>query len=131
MPWTAKPKQAVPGPIATDTSRLGDMAERWVTLLASWKGCEVFENIGCTGRTDIVIVHPKLGPLQIDVKCAFWRGDHWMVQHTSTVKPPIFPVVVEPDGDIANWGVRWVRGKIPTGWENFWDKDHRTYTVSK
>ena len=128
---TLKPRSGRRGPIATDTNRLGDMAERWVTLLASWKGCEVFENIGCTGRTDIVIVHPELGPLQIDVKCAFWREDHWMVQHTSRVKPPVYPVVVEPEGDIANWKVRWVRGKVPPGWSKFWDKDHRTYTASK
>ena len=106
------------------------MAERWVTLLSAWKGCEVFENIGCTGKTDLVIVHPELGPLQIDVKCAKLYQGKWGAQHTHNVKAPVWPVVVEPEGDIADWRVRWVKNRAPQGWEDFWANDNRIYTTN-
>ena len=131
MPSIPSFKSALPGPIAIDPNRLGDLAERWVTLLASWKGCEVFENIGCSGKTDLVIVHPTMGPIQVDVKCSTWRDDKnsWDPKNTHSVKAPVWPVIVEPDGDVASWRVRWVRNRCPLGWENFWSNDNRFYST--
>ena len=123
------------------------MAEQWVKLLAHWKGCEVFQNVGCTGSTDIVLIHPELGTLQIDVKCATWskhtQGYYWWNKtNAALVKAPVYAVVVIPDGDIGNWRVQWrnkARGRAaeknpdwacPPGWENFWSNDNRIYTTT-
>ena len=114
------------------------MAEQWVKLLCHWKGCEVFQNVGCTGKTDIVIVHPSLGTLQVDVKCSqFEANGYWNARQAREVKRPVYAVCVEPDGDIANWRVHWRNLKrlndpvwdCPPGWQNFWDNDNRTYTT--
>ena len=112
------------------------MAEQYVKLLAHWKGCEVFQNVGCTGATDIVLIHPELGSLQIDVKCDSY-GDHagrgyfyWKQCAGAQIKPPVYVARVTPDGDISNWKVRWPKGRVPEGWENFWSNDNRIYTAS-
>ena len=124
-----KPNTATAGLTPIDRNRLGDLAERWVTLLASWKGCEVFENIGCTGKTDIVLVHPTLGTLAVDVKCSLWRKDEnrWIRQGSRVKDPNIWAVEVTPEGDIANWKISWGRNQVPAGWENFWSIDNRYY----
>lgn len=128
-------KSENPGPIVINNNRLGDMAEQWVKLLAHWKGCEVFQNMGCTGKTDIVIIHPELGPIQVDVKTASWckntEGNYWWCKsNASKVKPPVHAVVVIPDGDVSDWKVQWRKNHSPKGWENFWDNDHRTYRTT-
>ena len=111
------------------------MAEQWVKLLAHWKGCEVFQNVGCTGQTDIVIIHPSLGSLQIDVKCATYRSNGngfygWYPGKAWQVVPPVYPVIVEPEGDVANWRVRWQNNRTPDGWADFWSNDNRFYKVN-
>ena len=88
------------------------MAEQWVKLLAHWKGCEVFQNVGCTGATDLVIIHSKLGAVQIDVKCDSYRnvgGDRyrWGQTRGYDIAAPIYVVRVTPDGDFSNWKARW------------------------
>ena len=116
------------------------MAEQWVKLLAHWKGCEVFQNVGCTGPTDLVIIHPELGAVQIDVKCDTF-GVHtagyppfWKMCHGYDIKAPIYVVRVTPDGDFSNWKASWrtKRDKTilcPPGWKSFWDNDHRVYST--
>ena len=111
------------------------MAEQYVKLLAHWKGCEVFQNVGCTGSTDIVLIHPELGPLQIDVKCATWsrnsKGYWWWNKGTaSKVVAPVYAVIVIPDGDIGNWRVQWRKNYTPKGWEHFWSNDNRIYSTT-
>ena len=120
------------GLIAIDTNRLGDLAEQWVSMLAAWKGAEVFPNNNCTGSTDLIISY-KGQTYLLDVKCATWRVDRnqWDSKSTGKVKAPVWPVVVEPDGDIANWRVRWVRNRAPKGLETFWSNDNRIYTTTK
>ena len=139
---TQKPKQGEAGLIVTNPSRLGDMAEQWVKLLAHWKGCEVFQNVGCTGPTDLVIVHSELGSVQIDVKCdsysqSGYSGVYRWKQCTGfDIKPPVYVVRVTPDGDFSNWKARWRRGYhgkgiiCPPGWEDFWSNDNRIYTTT-
>jgi len=127
---TQKPKLETAGPIVISPNRLGDIAEQYVKLLAHWKGCEVFQNVGCTGQTDIVIIHPTLGQLQIDVKCRSWSQGVWKCANACTVKEPVFPVAVTPKGDIAEWEISWVRGRCPQGWEDFWSNDNRFYRTT-
>jgi len=116
------------------------MAEQWVKLLAHWKGCEVFQNVGCTGPTDLIIVHPELGICQIDVKCDVFaehspgRAPSWKMCSGYQVKAPIYVVRVRPDGDFSKWKAQWHTNRnkatlCPPGWENFWDNDNRTYTT--
>lgn len=130
MPSTQKPSTVTPGLTVIDCNRLGDLAEQWVSMLAAWKGAEVFPNNNCTGKTDLVISYLGVTYL-LDVKCATWRDDKniWDSKHTCLVKDPVWPVVVEPDGDIANWRVRWVRNRYPQELKHFWSNDHRTVST--
>ena len=99
-------------------------------MLCAWKGAEVFPNVNCTGTTDIVMRFE--GQLyELDVKVSTWRETYWDPKNTWKVKAPVFPVVVEPDGDIANWRVRWQKHRTPEGLENFWDKDYRTVSTKQ
>ena len=114
------------GLIVIDTNRLGDLAEQWVSMLAAWKGAEVFPNVNCTGTADIVMrLDGRL--YELDVKVSTWREDRqsWDAKNTHRVSDPVYPVVVEPDGDIANWRVRWIRNRAPQELLHFWDKDYR------
>ena len=120
------------------------MAEQWIKLLCHWKGCEVFQNVGCTGPTDLIIVHPQLGTCQIDVKCDVFgvhvpgRNPFWKMCSGFDIKNPIFVVRVTPDGDFSNWSAQWRRKNnngsrkilCPPGWENFWQNDQRVYTTT-
>lgn len=123
-------RSETPGPTVISPNRLGDIAEQYVKLLSHWKGCEVFQNVGCTGPTDIVIIHPKLGQLQVDVKCRTWSQGRWKCANAFMVKSPVYPVAVTPNGDIADWEVSWVKGRIPEGWEDFWTNDNRYYKTT-
>ena len=120
------------------------MAEQYIKLLAHWKGCEVFQNVGCTGSTDLIIVHPDLEALQIDVKCRSWnsRYNRWFGPNITDVPNHVTLVYVDPFGDIGDWKVSWrnlARGgaaartpkwACPPGWENFWNNDNRIYTTT-
>ena len=109
------------GQTPTDPSRLGDMAEKWVALLASYKGAEVYPNLNSTGPGDLVMVLDGRSYI-LDVKLArpntkgSWRGD------TGRVKDPVIPVLVIPEGDIAQWKVRWIHKRYPEELTNFWSK---------
>ncbi len=107
------------------------MAEQFVTLLAHWKGCEVFRNVGCTGSTDMVIKHPDLGVLEVDVKCNDWHHTGCWNRNGSRVKAKgVWPVEVTPEGDIANWKVSWGYNRTPPGWDGFWSNDDRIYSTN-
>ena len=106
------------------------MAEQWVKLLSHWKGCEVFQNVGCTGKTDLVLVHPILGTLEVDVKCTLRYKGVYQRQGSRVKDPDVFAVEVTPEGDVANWKVSWSKARIPEGWENFWANDYRIYTTN-
>ena len=129
---TLNTKSELAGPTVTDfsPSRLGDLAEQWVAMLAAWKGAEVFPNVNSTGTTDLMIRYD--GEIyEFDVKVSTFRQHptsgkwYWDPKNTWMVKGPVIPVIVEPDGDIANWRVRWARGKAPAGLENFWKTSNR------
>lgn len=133
----SKPKQQKEslGQRRTDLSgnRKGDIAELFVCLIAQWKGAEVFTNIGCDGKTDLVLnVNGNL--VEIDVKLAQYQKIRencyvWRAPDASNVELPVYPVMVIPDGDIMHWKIRWKNSTparnsqphCPPGLEDFWD----------
>lgn len=119
------------GQTATNRSRLGDMSEQWVYLLAAWKGCEVFPNINSTGKTDIIIKHPTLGILEIDVKTNTWnyQTNTWRREGSHVKESGVWAVEVTPDGDIADWKVSWGYNRTPPGWAGFWSTKNQFYTT--
>ncbi len=133
MSLTQKLKSATAGQTATKPpgpSRLGDMAEHWVALLAAWKGAEVYPNLNSTGKSDLIMVVDGVA-YQLDVKLARpnstggWRGN------TDTVKDPVIPVLVIPTGDISEWRVQWIRNRHPKELTNFWAKSAIPFTSTQ
>ena len=133
MSLTQKLKSELPGQTATKAcpSRLGDIAEHWVCLLAAWKGAEVYKNLNCTGKTDIILALDG-GVYSIDVKLARPSGTGWH-GNTNRVAKGVIPVLVIPIGDITQWRVQWIRNRFPPELKNFWAKaDHPlTYRETK
>tara|TARA_B100000073_G_C23644211_1_gene537896 strand:- start:468 stop:959 length:492 start_codon:yes stop_codon:yes gene_type:complete len=128
VPLQRKPKRARPGEKLTDKSRLGDLAERWVTTLCAWKGAEVFPNLSCTGKTDFMMVYQDK-TYQFDVKCRVWypSDNCWKSNNAYKVKAPVYPIMVTPEGDISEWKVQWATPeRTPPGLENFWKKSSTT-----
>ena len=109
------------------TNRSGDIAEQFVIFEAMLRGAEVFCNVGCDGKTDMVLkINGKL--YEIDVKIAEWHYGLWKSK-AHRVKLPIYPVIVEPanHGYKARWSLYHgggpnARKKCPLGLEDFWDK---------
>ena len=90
--------------------------------MATWKGAEVFQNINCTGKVDLIL---KINDClyEIDVKLARLNTtkDGWYGA-TASVQPPVIPVIVIPDGDVFNWKIKWIRNRYPKELEHFWNK---------
>ena len=105
-----------PGLTLTDKSRLGDIAEHVVITEALKRGADVFKNVGCTGKTDIVL---SLGhnTLHVDVKMEEWDKRSKTFYSPGQAKAAKPRVLVNPE----TWDVRWVKGKAPEGWETFWN----------
>ena len=97
-------------------SRQGDAAEL-IAVLAAWKrGAEVFRNVGCTGKTDIVLQKPDGSLLAVDVKSATVNGQGGFGANSNMTKATETVVLVHPYTE----EVRWIKGKEPLGWEGFW-----------
>lgn len=107
----------------------GDIAEMYVMLIAQWKGAKIHRNVSCVGNTDMVLqVENEYYP--IDVKLSRWhsRDKRFNCGNVHAVKPPVYPVIVIPDGDIMDWNIRWKNVSssrysppyCPPGLENFW-----------
>lgn len=116
-------KSEAPGQIVINPNRLGDLAEKWVCMLAAWKGAEVYPNMNCTGKADLLMKFNGL-IYELDVKCDSpkWNAEGYRAANTCKVKAPVWPVAVTPYGDFSDWTVRWIRGRSPVGLENFWSK---------
>ena len=98
-------------------SRQGDAAEL-IAVLAAWKrGAEVFRNVGCTGKTDIVLQKPDGSLLAVDVKSATVNGQGGFGANSNMTKATETVVLVHPYTE----EVRWIKGKAPLGWEGFWE----------
>lgn len=104
------------GQAHTDRSRKGDYWEYFVILNAWERGAEVYKNVGCTGKTDLIIVSDgKILEVDVKVLCQNKPGYYGTNSRHSKAKKPV--VVVHP----VTKEIRWIRGKEPKGWENFWD----------
>lgn len=115
--FQSQPKQVpeVRGLTLTDTNRLGDVAEYVVITEALKRGAEVFKNVSCTGKTDIVLAINNEN-LHIDVKVEEWdqrTNRYYSPGKAGAVKAR---ALVNP----KTWKVRWPTGKAPEGWEMFW-----------
>ena len=109
------PLQENPGLTLTDTSRLGDIAEHVVITEALRRGAEVFKNVGCTGKTDIIL--SKDGQtLHVDVKTEKWNHKYQQFVSRGICGAEQHRALVNPE----TWRVRWPKGKEPHGWEEFW-----------
>ena len=132
---TPNPAKETLGQRRTDLSdnRKGDIAELYVCLIAQWKGVDALRNVGCDGKTDIVLkIEDQL--IEVDVKLARYTKTnkgyyYWHCPDASKVNLPIYPLLVIPEGDIMNWKIRWKkigRGNhsphCPPGLEDFWSK---------
>lgn len=91
----------------TDNNRRGDIYEHIVIVEAMKRGANVYKNVGCTGKTDMILEHNN-EKLSIDVKAS------------STHKCPS-PGVALVHVDVGTLSVKWGRpSKAPNGWEGFW-----------
>ena len=86
-------------------------------ILSAWeRGAEVYKNAGRTGQGDLVLV--KDGEmLEVDVKALCDNGGGRFGtngRHSQATKTVVLVHPITRD-------IRWIRGKEPKGWENFWD----------
>jgi hypothetical protein len=110
-----KPQAECPGLTLTDTNRLGDIAEHVVITEALKRGAEVFKNVGCTGKIDLVLYYQGKA-LPIDVKTELWDPRVNRYYSPGIRRATKTRVLVNPE----TWKVRWPYGKAPEGWEMFW-----------
>ena len=95
------------GPRLTDPSRCGDFYEILVVAEAMKRGAIVYKNVGCTGKTDLII--EKDGEkISVDVKS---------IRSKQAAADGVFLVVVDDRDDSVKWGTK---RKRPSGWEDFW-----------
>lgn len=111
-----KPVREKPGLTLTDPNRIGDIAEYTVIHEALKRGAEVYKNVGCSGKTDIIISTGN-SSLHVDVKTEKWDYRNQSFVSSGVQGATTYRVLVNPE----TYAVRWVKGKAPQGWENFWD----------
>ena len=103
------------------------MTETWVSLLASWKGAEVYPNLNSTGPSDLVMV-VEGKTYHLDVKLARPGSKGGWFGNTNLVKDPVIPVLVIPLGDISEWKVKWITNRFPSELKDFWSRSHTPFT---
>ena len=105
---TLKRPLETPGRTHTDSpSFKGDLCEHIVIVEAMKRGAYVYKNVGCSGKTDMIIQKNDL-TLHIDVKA-----------NTTHKSPGIGISLVHVDLDSGS--VYWGRpNTIPTLWSDFW-----------
>ena len=88
-----------------------------MVVMEAWKrGVEVFRNAGCTGKMDLVFARGTNDLLGVDVGLSVRNGQGNYGANGGMYRKTATPVLVHP---ITN-EIRWVRGKEPKGWEDFW-----------
>jgi len=90
--------------------------EHYVITEALKRGAEVYKNVGCTGKTDIVIDYNGVIE-RCDVKTlgTGTKGSKTWVR--SMVRSESTPIGVNPD----TYEIKWHPKRIPEGLESFWD----------
>ena len=107
---------AITGRKSTDSNRIGDYWEYYVILEAWSRGAEVFKNVGCSGPIDLILVWNDM-VLKCDVKQKIQTrpGSYGACRLGKGNKSTI--ISVHP----ITRKIKWVRGKEPKGWEEFWN----------
>tara|TARA_Y100000401_G_scaffold12270_1_gene8375 strand:+ start:177 stop:491 length:315 start_codon:yes stop_codon:yes gene_type:complete len=100
----------------TDDNRTGDYYELLVALAAWERGVEVFRNIGCSGKIDLVFARGTKDLLSVDVALMSKNGQGRYGANSNIYDKVATPVIVHP----ITKQIRWVKGKEPEGWEDFW-----------
>ena len=96
-----------PGPKPTNTNFKGDLYEHIVIVEAMKRGAYVYKNVGCSGKTDMIIEKDDI-TLHIDVKASSC--------HSSPARGVSLVHV-----DVDSYKVQWGRPRtIPTLWSEFW-----------
>ena len=102
-----------------EPNRQGDLAEYIVGIAAVKRGCQVLKNICCTGSIDLSFVHEDREPKQINVDVKSMRsngkGSYGAAGSACSAKEVV--VMVNPFTE----HIRWIKGKEPSGWEDFWN----------
>ena len=99
--------RGIVGQTLTDPSFKGDLYEHIVIVEAMKRGAHVYKNVGCTGKTDMII--EKNGEkISIDVKASTRK---------QASGPNIFLVTVDVDTLQVKWGNK---RRQPTNWKDFW-----------
>lgn len=111
----------------------GDIGEYYAIFRLMLKGIRVYSNVGCDGKTDLVIQHDS-NYYPLDVKIAQWHksgssGNYsWEGVNARLVEAPVIPLIVVPaTGECASgWYCKWRKRKngevvAPLGLEGLWD----------
>ena len=85
--------------------------------MAAWeRGAEVLRNIGSTGKIDLVLARGTEDLLSVDVAMMRTNGKGQFGASGNVCYKTATPVIVHP----ITKQIRWVKGKEPKGWEDFW-----------
>jgi len=81
------------------------------------RGADVFRNVSCVGKADLIFM--KEGDvLKVDVKTLYFDPrSNTYASNSEKPLPGIYHVLI----DNENWKPRWNKRHVPSGWENFWD----------
>ena len=86
--------------------------------MAAWeRGVEVFRNVGSTGKIDLVFAKNIDDLLSVDVAMMTQNGQGGYGANGTCSSKVATIVLVNP----ITKQIRWVKGKAPKGWEDFWD----------
>ena len=81
------------------------------------RGADVFRNVSCVGKTDLILMKDDL-VLRVDVKTL--KFDPRIKKYTSHSYKPL-PGIYHVFVDCESWKPRWNKRHIPPGWEDFWN----------
>ena len=103
----------------TDVNRKGDYWELYVSMIAMEKGAEVYRNMSCVGKTDIVLeINGKHYPINVKAMCERSKAYPGRYYHETLNKLPedVYMVSVNP----VTRDICWHHNRIPAGLEDFW-----------
>ena len=81
------------------------------------RGADVFRNVSCVGKADLIFMKDGL-LLKVDVKTSKLSAKlNKYVSNSLKPLPGIYHVLI----DNENWKPRWNKRHVPEGWEDFWD----------
>ena len=117
-------KPVITGPKSTDSNRIGDYWEHYVTLEAWSRGAEVFKNASSTGRTDLILKWNGM-LLECDVKQQIQTGQDrrpgkgYAASRLNWERLTPYGITIISVHPFTR-EIRWVKGHEPEGWEHFW-----------